>query len=88
MQIKRTVRDELIDLMKFRDNKNFIYVEDYNKFKHIVDDDIYDDYESEDDNNELDTDINNSSDKNEEVNLNNNKIEISEEDDNSLDFDE
>ena len=71
--IKRTVSDELINLMIFRDNKNLISVEDYNKFKHIADDDIYEDYESEDDNTELDTDINNNSYMNEEVNLNNKK---------------
>ncbi len=40
LQIKRSVSDELIDLMTFTDNKNLISVEDYNKFKHIVDDDI------------------------------------------------
>lgn len=87
MQIKRTVSDELIDLMTFTDNKNLISVEDYNKFKHIMDDDIYEDYESEDDNTELGTDINNNLHKNEEVILNSNKIEISVEDDNGLDFD-
>ena len=87
LQIKRTVSDELIDLMTFTGNKNLISVEDYNKFKHIVDDDIFENYESEEDNTELVSDINNDLAKNEEINLNGSKIEISEEVDNSLDFD-
>lgn len=87
LQIKRTVNYDFVDLMTFTDNKNLISVEDYNKFKHIVDDDIYENYESEDDNTELSTDINNNSHKIEEDDLNIKKIGISEEDDNCLDFD-
>ena len=49
---------------------------------------FYEDYESEDDNAELSTDINNNSRKNEEEDLNSNKIEINEEDDIYLDYDE
>ena len=52
-----------------------------------MDDDIFENYESEEDNTELVSDINNDLAKNEEINLHGSKIEISEEDDNSLDFD-
>ena len=87
LQIKRTVSDELIDLMTFTDNKKIITVEDYNKFKHIADDEIYENYDSEDDNTELRTDNNSNLQSNEEAKLNTNKIDISEEDDNGLDID-
>ena len=87
LQIKRTVSDELIDLMTFTNNKNIITVEDYNKFKHRVDDDVYKYYESDEENNEFDLDNNNNFNIIEE-NYNRNKINISEEEDNGLDLDE
>ena len=45
LQIKRRVSDELIDLMTFTDIKKIITVEDYNKFKHMADDEIYENYD-------------------------------------------
>ena len=73
LQIKRTISDELIDLMTFTDNKKLITVEDYNKFKHMADDDIYDEYEYEEDSNEIEPDINNEIQNSEEGYLNTNK---------------
>ena len=62
--------------MIFTDNKYIITLEDYNKFKHVADDDIFEEYESKDAYNEIETDIKNDIQHTEDYQLNSSKLDL------------